>query len=66
MEYSIFQNFQYFGCFSFFFNIPYSKIFNILHILLFFCNIRNQYSKKHIYLQSKIKFWNIPGIFYIP
>jgi len=69
MEYSIFQNFQYFGCFSSFFNIqwniPYSKIFNISHVLLCFCNIRNQYSKKHIYLPSKIKFLNIPGIFYI-
>ena len=70
MEYSIFQNFQYFVCFAFFFNIlwniPYSKIFNILTVLLFLWNIPNQYFKKNINLQWKIEFWNIPGIFHIP
>ena len=43
MEYSIFQNFKYFGCFSFFFeyswNILYSINFDILLAYGFLWNI---------------------------
>ena len=70
MEYSIFQNFEYFGCFSFF--LIFNGIFHIQKFSIFrmFCYVFVIFEinilKNHIYLQSKIKFWNIPGIFYIP
>ena len=71
MEYSIFQNFQYVGYFSFFFGI-FNGIFHILKFPIsrmfcyFFVILEINIPKKHIYLQSKIKFWNVPEIFYIP
>ena len=57
LEYSIFHRFQYFPCYPFFWNIPYSKIFKKLVVEENFRNIPYSVNcKKNLVERKK---WNI-------